>query len=209
MKKVISFDLDGTLVNADYGNSVWLKGIPERYARRHALTIEEAKQTVKEQYNSIGEANLLWYDLPYWIERFDIEVSVNELLEQYESHIILEPYVAEMFTLLNKDYVLVIASNAARIFVEKELHHTEIFNHFDHVFSATTDFSMVKKQEDFYRRMCGVLGVAPSEVIHIGDHQVFDYEVPRKVGIKAFHYSPAGKAHEHAVSSFRELRNYL
>jgi HAD superfamily hydrolase (TIGR01549 family) len=209
MKKVVSFDLDGTLVNAVYGNLVWLEGVPERYALKHRLTIEEAKRIVKEQYNSIGESNLLWYNLPYWIERFELDISVHELLDQYESNIQLEPHVADIMRILKQNYSLVIASNAARIFVEKELRYTGMFDWFDHIFSATTDFSMVKGNEAFFLAMCGIVGVAPSEVIHIGDHEIFDYEVPQKVGISAYHYSPGGQSHGKTISNFMDLTKYL
>jgi len=37
MKKIVSFDLDGTLVDAGYGDVVWNHGIPEEYAKRHRM----------------------------------------------------------------------------------------------------------------------------------------------------------------------------
>jgi HAD superfamily hydrolase (TIGR01549 family) len=209
MKKVISFDLDGTLVSASYGNLVWLEGVPERYALIHGLTIDMAKQVVKDQYRSLGESNLLWYDLPYWIKRFELDVSINELLDQYESHIKLAPNVAETIEILSQDYSLVIASNAARIFVEKELGYTGISHCFTHIFSATSDFKMVKGQKDFYIQMCRNLGVSPSDVIHVGDHEVFDCEVPREAGISAYHYSPGGRSNGNTITDFRELKSYL
>jgi FMN phosphatase YigB (HAD superfamily) len=209
MKKVISFDLDGTLVNAVYGNLVWLEGVPERFAFEHDLAIDEAKQIVEDQYNSLGESSILWYDLPYWIERFELDVSVDVLLDQYESHIKLEPNAAETIKILSQDYSLVIASNAARVFVEKELGYTGISHCFTHIFSATSDFKMVKGQKDFYVQMCRNLGVTPSDVIHIGDHEVFDCEVPREVGISAYHYSPGGQSNGNTITNFRELKYYL
>jgi putative hydrolase of the HAD superfamily len=84
-------------------------------------------------------------------------------------------------------YTLVIASNAARIFVEKELAYTNIAHYFTHIISATTDYGMVKKEERFYERLCNTLNASPLEIVHVGDHQVFDFEVPLRLGIDAFH----------------------
>jgi HAD superfamily hydrolase (TIGR01493 family) len=209
MKKVISFDLDGTLVNAAYGNLVWLQGVPERYAERYGLSVEEAKRAVKEEYDSIGEESLLWYDLPYWLDRFDLAVSASELLDEYEKDIQLQPNATEVIDALSSRYTLVVASNAARIFVEKELGQTGLAGRFDRVFSATSDFGMVKKQEEFYRKVCDLLGVSPSEVVHVGDHEVFDVEVPLSVGMDAYHYSRGSRFDGRSISDFKELWNCL
>jgi putative hydrolase of the HAD superfamily len=209
MKKVISFDLDGTIVDGLYGNMVWLEGIPERYAARYAMSVSDALVVVKEAYDSVGEAHLLWYDLGYWLRRFDLTVSEEALLDRYVGYIRLLPHVAPVIEALSKKYLLVIASNAARIFVEKELRHTGLARYFTHVVSATSDFRMVKKEEGFYRRLCALLDVLPSEVVHVGDHPVFDFEVPRLAGIDSFHYDPAGKGDGGVIGDFRELLDRL
>jgi HAD superfamily hydrolase (TIGR01493 family) len=209
MKKVISFDLDGTIVDAAYGNMVWLEGIPEKYGRRHSLSMDDAKRIVKEQYDSVGEASLLWYDMTYWIKRFDLTFSIPELLDFYGDYIQLLPNVREVILELSSRYMLVIASNAARIFVEKELAHTGLGPYFDHAFSATSDFGMVKKEEAFFRTLCDRLAVSPDEVVHVGDHAVFDYEVPRGLGIDAYHYAPGGKLNGRTIGDFKELLDRL
>jgi HAD superfamily hydrolase (TIGR01549 family) len=209
MIRVVSFDLDGTLVDAAYGNSVWLEGIPEHYARKHDLPVAEAKRVIKEEYDSVGESNLLWYDLPYWLDRFELEVPVTELLDHYADHIRLEPNAAEVIEALRYRYTLVIASNAARPFVEKELTHTGLGDRFDHIFSATSDFGMVKKQGEFYERLCDILGVLPHELVHVGDNGVFDVEVPRSLGINAYHYSSGSQADGIGIGDLRELLDHL
>ena len=50
MKKVVSFDLDGTLVDAGYGDVVWNRGIPEEYAKKYCISFEEAKVLIRKQY---------------------------------------------------------------------------------------------------------------------------------------------------------------
>jgi putative hydrolase of the HAD superfamily len=209
MKKVISFDLDGTLVDGAYGNAVWLEGIPEAYAQKHGMTIDDAKIAVKKEYDSVGESHLLWYDIDYWLERFGLGVSVPRLLDRYSGHIRLLPHVEEVVRMLSGRYQLVIASNAARIFVEKELSHTGLGDCFSRTVSATSDFGMVKKQEAFYHKLCSVLGVSPHDVVHVGDHKVFDVEVPLAVGIDAYHYDPEGNGNKRALRDFRELMDRL
>ena len=44
MKKVVSFDLDGTIVEGAYGNMVWLEGIPEKYADRYDMPLGSSEK---------------------------------------------------------------------------------------------------------------------------------------------------------------------
>lgn len=206
---MISFDLDGTIVDAAYGNAVWLEGIPERYAAKYGMPIDEAKVTVKRQYDSVGEAYLLWYDIDYWLERLGLIISVADLLDEYAGRIRLLPNVAGVIRELSGKYSLVIASNAARVFVEKELAHTGLEHYFDRVISATSDFVMVKKQEEFYHRLCSTLKVSPAELVHVGDHAVFDVEVPTQIGIDCYHYCPGSEKDGRVIHDFRELLEKL
>ncbi len=58
---------------------------------------------------------------------------------------------------------------------------------FSHVFSATSDFGEVKKSNDFYARLCEILDVKPQAIVHTGDHHVFDFLNPRKIGMTAYY----------------------
>ncbi len=209
MKKVISFDLDGTLIDGAYGNMVWLEGIPERYAQRHSIPLAEAKRLVKAEYDSVGEGDLLWYDMTYWVQRFALTLSIPEILARYEEYIRILPNVSEVLQRLSERYMLVVASNAARIFLEKELHHSGLERHFSHAISATSDFRMVKKEEGFYRRLCETLDVDPADMVHVGDHAIFDVEVPLRVGVDAFHYCPCGESNGRRIKDMKELPGRL
>jgi putative hydrolase of the HAD superfamily len=91
---------------------------------------------------------------------------------------------------LAETYTLIVASNAARIFVDKELSYVNLASHFTHIISATSDYCMVKKEKGFYEKLCTTLRVSPHEIVHVGDHRVFDFETPSQLGIEAYHFVP-------------------
>jgi beta-phosphoglucomutase-like phosphatase (HAD superfamily) len=124
MKKVISFDLDGTLVDARYGDMVWNTGIPSEYAKKYGMTFDEARAFIRARYESVGDGDIAWYEIEHWLERFSLDVAPVELLDRYREHIALLPDAREVIESLRDRYTLVIASNAARMFVEKELGET-------------------------------------------------------------------------------------
>jgi putative hydrolase of the HAD superfamily len=117
-----------------------------------------------------------WYQLQYWIDKFQLNVNKDELLEAYEDEIEPYPEVRETLDLLSENYELVVTSNAAREFIEIEL--DGMGDYFRETFSATSDFRTVKKSPLVYGAVCKELGVKPFEVMHIGDHYNYDYEAP-------------------------------
>lgn len=212
MKKVISFDLDGTLVDARYGDMVWNHGIPSEYAKAYGMAFDEAKRFVRTQYESVGDGDILWYEIRHWLERFSLDVEADELLGRYESSISLMPDAAEVLRELHDRYTLVIASNAARIFVEKELARTGVAGFFSRIVSATTDYGMIKKEEGFFRRLCADMGITPGEMVHVGDHPVFDHDVPSGLGIESYHlngYVSGGAGERRTISGLKDLLEVL
>ncbi|MDR2018180.1 MAG: HAD family hydrolase [Syntrophobacterales bacterium] len=209
MKKIFSFDLDGTLVDGIYGDMVWNHGLPEVFARRYDISLEEAKTLTQKEYGTVGDGKLEWYDIDYWLERFDLPVSSGELLNRYEPYISLLPFVREVLETLQENYILVIASNAARIFVEKEVSHTDIGRHFSTIVSATSDYKIVKKGDSFYTRLLNDLGVSPHEIIHVGDHRIFDFEAPSRLGIESYHLCADGNGDSRVIPNLRVLLERL
>lgn len=193
MKKIISFDLDGTLVHGKYGDIVWNQGIPEEYARKYDMSFDEARHLIRSQYEEVGETNIEWYHIELWLKKFDLDIPAKTLLDRYESHIEAFPDTKEVLEALMEKYTLIVASNAARIFVDKELSYAKLASHFTHIISATSDFGMVKKETVFYEKLCTTLNISSHEIVHVGDHRVFDFEIPSLLGIDAYHFVPDQK----------------
>ena len=209
--KVISFDLDGTLFDNMFVDSVWLEEIPRLYSVEKEVSVEDARKVVRREYDGVGKERLEWYDIHYWIRRFGLNVEAKELLRNFEHRIRAYPEVPKVLEQLKqRGFTLVVVTNAGREFVELELEKAKMKDRFDRVFSSTSDFGVVKKTVKLYQRVCGILGVSPQEMIHVGDDRKFDFDVPRRLGILAFHLDRTGKQEgEFVIHSLEELNRRL
>ena len=191
MIRIISLDMDGTLVNSRFVDKVWMEGMPRLYAERTGLDLPAAREYVIGEYMKIGSDHLEWYDLKFWIDKFGLSIGKEELLELYEDEIEVYPEVEEVLELLSENYELVVTSNAAREFIDIELDGLQ--GYFREVFSATSDFREVKKSPLLYGAICAHLDARPFEVLHIGDHYSYDYESALDAGLDALFLDRRGE----------------
>lgn len=208
MIKVLSFDVDGTLVDGRFADMFWNDGVPQLYAEKEGLSFDEAKVYLQGRYDEIGDCDLRWYLPEYWFSELGIDKNPKDLVMEYACEIDVFPEVPEILERLSEKYMLVASSNAARIFLEESL--KGLCEHFEHTFSSTTDFGLVKKLPQFYYTLFEVLDIGPSELAHIGDHFEFDYEVPRQAGVKSFFLDREDKRiGENVLKDLREFEKRL
>ncbi len=208
--KVFSFDVDGTLVSQGFADCVWLQGIPLAYAEKEGMGFEQAFEFVTSEYEKIGENRIEWYKIDYWLRKFGLEITREELFRKYEGVIKIYEEVETVLEVLKEEgYELILSSNAATEFVDFQVRPVRKF--FSYVFSATSDFGEVKKSNDFYARVCEILDVKPQAVVHTGDHWVFDFINPRRIGINAYYLDRNGNAkadekeEEFVISDLNEI----
>jgi putative hydrolase of the HAD superfamily len=210
MAKIISFDMDGTLVDPEFTDWVWGHGIPTLYAKKAGLPFEEAKDFVVKEYLKVGEGAKEWYDIKYWFQLFELEESWEVLMKRYTDKIKIYPDVPPLLERLRGRYRMVLTSNAGREFIRLEMEATGLGRYFDRIFSATSDFGEVKKTTAFYERICQNLEARPQEIVHVGDHYEFDYIVPRSLGIQAFYLDRSSEEEgDFILSDLRDLEKRL
>lgn len=211
VRRIISFDVDGTLVKPEFNDLIWREVIPELYARKNEIEIEEAKGFIEGEYDKIGEYDLRWYSLDFWLDYFRLDVKEKEILGEYAGKVSLYPDVLSTLEKLSKNYQLVIASCMGNDFIDIKLRKRNIKKYFKRVFSAVS-IGLIKKEESFYLALCSSLAIKPNELIHIGDHYEFDYLVPRETGIRAFYLdrnSDKQKVNLDGVKSLHDFTRHL
>lgn len=174
-------------MKSTFADLVWLEGLPRIYASEKEVDVEESKQYIKKEYDKIGDNKVEWYDIGYWFNRFNLHSNWMDLLDKYRYAVEVYPEVPNVLKRLDKKSDLIIISNARREFIEIELEEAGLRKYFTYVFSSTSDFHRVKKITQFYLMICDKLNINPDEMIHMGDHEKFDYQIPKKIGITSFY----------------------
>lgn len=193
IKRIISFDLDGTLADLNFEKAVWLTEIPRLFAKKNNLDFETAKNAVFAAYAYVGDKDARWYDIKFWFKELGLEEDYNTILKESSHLINLYPDTVPALKKLSKNNKLIVISNATRVFIDFKLKVENLEKYFTRVFSVTSDFNCSKGESRGYLEVCKRMGIAPNELIHIGDDLQFDYFSARKVGIDAYYLSRSGR----------------
>ena len=206
--EVISFDMEGTLIDDSYSNLIWETDIPRLYGEKHGLDLETAKAKVLGEYAQVGEDRPEWYNIDYWFKRLGLDDDWRELLRQREGACIVYSEVPGVLERMSGEYSLIVSSNTIREFLEVQL--TRLPDVFTKVYSAPSDLETVKKTDSFYSRICEEMDVDPSSMAHVGDSLKFDYEEPSKLGIHSFYLDRQGRSSgDHVVCDLDKFEGKL
>jgi len=208
--KVLSFDLDGTLIRKGFDDIFWNQLIPEIFAERNKTSFKQAQRFILDEYEKVGSDDPRWYIPEYWFERFGLEANIQDVLKKvkYAEGIYDDVYLLADFS---KKYRVVISTNNPRIILE---HKLEVLKHvrqfISHTFSSVSDFSNIMKSEEFYLAICKKMVTKPEQMLHIGDNPKHDLAIPRSVGVNALLIDRERKIdEENVIHSLKDLKQLL
>lgn len=182
MIKVLSLDLQGTLSDSKFSDYYWMELLPKKYSEKFDISVDEAKQVLKEKFKEYGIYNILYYDDKYWSNY--LEFNTLDELKRFD----IKPEIdKELYNLVfNINLPKIIISTTTNLFIEYELNNH--INDFLKVYSCVDYFNVGGKTDKVFKKVCNELNVLPNEVLHIGDSKRMDYENAKKAGVNAILY---------------------
>ena len=186
--KIVSFDVEGTLVSHEFSEVLWHEAIPLRYAQKYGIDTDQARKITTEEFEKVGDQRMEWYDAGYWFKRFQLgnpEPVIRSCLDKISYY----PEVAEVLSSLAAHFELIVASGVPLYLLAYLLKDVE--RYFTRVFSATSQYNQLKTPY-FYSRICQTMDVEPDRIVHVGDSWNSDFLNPSEVGINAFYLDRAG-----------------
>lgn len=207
MIKYVSFDLDDTLTDMKaFDKVMWNVEIPKLYAEKHHLSIEEAEKEVFSEYYKALYVNKIdnWTSLTMWFKKFGLD-DWEGFLEDMGEKLSVFDDVFPILEQLSQKYELVMYSANDPRLLKFKLEKTGLKKYFTEVFSSEDGKSNIKGAEGL-QFMLSKLGCEPSEIVHIGDNPVSDYDAPRSLGVATVLLDRKRKREgDHVIHSLAEL----
>lgn len=175
----VLLDMDGTLLDLRFDNYFWLDLVPERYAARHGLTLEEARAVLAPMF-ARKQGTLDWYCTDFWSRALSIDIA--GMKHEVREHVRFLPGAEDFLRALREKGVRVaLVTNAHRDSLKVKATQTGLLNYFDVVFSSHS-FGVPKEHPDFWRQLQSALGFDPARTLFVDDsHSVLT--AARKHGI--------------------------
>ena len=205
--QVISFDVDGTLVDQKFNDLIWEQEIPTLVAQKKSWSLDKAREFCLSEYQKVGEKDLRWYDIEYWLRRFAIKKPAIEILKKWEKSILVYPDVLPVLEKLKgKSLRTIIITCMPRIFLREKIHKFD--SYFEKVFSTISDFQQVKSPE-VYSNVLEIIHCEPSSILHVGDHPLLDYEFSRQAGYESLLIERGKRTRKGAVQGLEEILEFI
>jgi len=162
----VLLDMDGTLLDLNFDNHFWREHVPLRYAEKHNMDIETAKQTLFPKFRN-AEGTIDWYCVDYWSSQLGLDLA---MLQQEVNHLIaVHPHVIEFLDrlqTLGKQRALV--TNAHHKSLMLKLERTALHNHLDEII-CSHDFGVPKENIAFWSKLHHRLPFNKSRTLLVDD----------------------------------------
>jgi HAD superfamily hydrolase (TIGR01509 family) len=71
---LVLLDMDGTLLDLRFDNYFWREAVPERYAQRHRMSLQDAQQVLTPRF-AAKQGTLDWYCTDYWSRELALDIA--------------------------------------------------------------------------------------------------------------------------------------
>ena len=143
----VLLDMDGTLIDLHFDNTLWNSHLPEVYAQANKMSTEEARALLFDHMRE-NLSTIEFYCLDYWAKFTDLDIlqlhrDMSGLLRYREG---TEDFLRWLQTHHSR---VLLATNAHRDSVMIKEAHLNLLGYFDEVVSSH-DYQQVKESQDFW-----------------------------------------------------------
>lgn len=205
----VFLDMDGTLLDLHFDNHFWLEHVPEKYAGKHNIALDEARRVLEEKYQAIV-GTLNWYCIDYWSDALALDIA--ELKREIDHLIAFRPGVEDFLLALKaSDKRAVLVTNAHQKSLSLKIENTGLDRYFDALI-CSHDLGMPKEAPAFWDALDKAEPYQPERTLLIDDSASV-LESAQRAGIRYLlsiaqpdsRQAPRAAGAFPAVSDFSEL----
>ncbi len=164
----VLLDMDGTLLDRHFDNFFFEEGLPQRYARLHAISFEEARDRLMSMYRSV-EGELAWTDLHYWTKQVGIDVVAMH--KELDHMIGFLPGAEEFLLHLRKlGKRVTIVTNAHEAGVSVKIAKTGLDHYVDRIVDAF-EVGSLKMRPEYWPNCQRLLNFDPARSLFMDDDE--------------------------------------
>jgi len=162
----VLLDMDGTLLDLRFDNYFWLDLVPERYAVKHGLTLEEAREVLRPMFAD-RQGTLDWYCTDFWTRALSLDIA--GMKHEVREHVRFLPGAEDFLRALREKSVrIALVTNAHRDSLKVKATQTGLLNYFDVVFSSHS-FGVPKEHPSFWQQLETALAFDPRRTLFVDD----------------------------------------
>lgn len=180
----VLLDMDGTLLDRHFDDYFWERHVPQVFAQKNSLGLEEARALLLKRYKK-EEGSLAWTDLDFWSKELELDIPVLKI--QLAHLIRVHPYVIDFLQAVKKvKKRLFLVTNAHYKTLSIKMDKTAISKHFDAVICAA-EVGAAKEEPIFWKKLAKKLSINLGRTLLADDNDNVLYAA-QKVGVKILIY---------------------
>jgi 5'-nucleotidase len=162
----VLLDMDGTLLDLRFDNYFWQELVPERYARRHEMTLDAARVVLLPRFLA-KQGTLDWYCIDYWTRELALDVAA--LKREVREQVRFLPGAERFLQSLNRQGLrLVLVTNAHSDTLAIKAAQTGLTRYFESVVSSHR-FGVPKEHPQFWLELEAELGFDRARALFVDD----------------------------------------
>lgn len=202
----VLLDMDGTLLDLHYDNYFWLHVVPEEYAKKNQLSIEQARLIIEQKYQDVM-GQLSWYCLDYWQKELDLPIMA---LKREIQHLISlrEDTIPFLQFLKQSGKHIVLLTNAHPDSLSLKIERTQFDVYMDRLIS-THEYGFSKEQQALWHAVQKDVGFNSRRTLFVDDSlsvlkSAKQYGIAHLLAIA----NPDSKKPHNQISDFLAITDY-
>ncbi len=204
--KTVLLDVDGTLLDLHFDNSVWDNSLPEAFARKHNLSMSESRSNLYQHMRKV-RGKIEFYSFDYWSSF--TKIDIEKLHELQQEKIAFRKDAEWFLSKISGKKATFIATNADRKSFGIKDTKLGLTSKVKGVFSSQ-DFQSPKEEQAFWSAVQNATGFEGSTTLMIDDNEKV-LEAAASYGIEHLRFveTPDSQKGTRHSSKFIGINNFV